>query len=343
MFYACAYGSSYLILEAMKRFILSLTLAIFSASISLMPAAALAKTSPGKGMEISPLVIDDTVSPGQQLTRTIHLRNLTSVGVIATPEVHDFTASGDESGNPNIDTKDTTNTSYSLRHWITGLSPVHLNAGQSVTVDIPVSVPEDAEPGGHYGAVLFTLSADATSGSSSVALGASIGTLFLLRVTGTVTEKLALQDFYTINHAGDRSAWHDSGPINFVVRVKNLGSVHEKPEGNIAVTDMLGRKVGTVIVNDKNGNALPGSIRRFDQTLPNTHLFGIYWAKLSLSYADGQKITKTIAFFVVPWQLIILLVLALLIVIYIVRTWMRKYNEHILRQARRAARQQQQR
>jgi hypothetical protein len=175
-----------------------------------------------------------------------------------------------------------------------------------------------------------------------VALGASIGTLFLLRVSGTVTEKLALQDFYTINHTGDRSSWHDAGPINFVVRLKNLGSVHEKPEGNIAVTDMLGRKVGTVIVNEKNGNALPSSIRRFDQSLPNKHLFGIYWAKLSLSYADGQKISKTITFFVIPWQLIILLVLALLIVMYIVRIWMRKYSEHILRQARRSARQQQQ-
>jgi hypothetical protein len=307
-----------------------------------MPAAALAKSSPGKGMEISPLIIDETVNPGQQLTREIHLHNVTSVGVIASPEVHDFTASSDESGNPDIDTKDENTTAFSLRHWITGLAPVHMKPGESVTVQIPISVPDNAEPGGHYGAVLFTLSADATSGSSSVALGASIGTLFLLRVSGTVTEKLALQDFYTINHTGDRSSWHDAGPINFVVRLKNLGSVHEKPEGNIAVTDMLGRKVGTVIVNEKNGNALPSSIRRFDQSLPNKHLFGIYWAKLSLSYADGQKISKTITFFVIPWQLIILLVLALLIVMYIVRIWMRKYSEHILRQARRSARQQQQ-
>jgi len=321
----------------MKRITFSALTGLLAAATILPIFASPVYAGTGKGMEISPLTVEEVRSPGESFQKTITLRNLTSVDVTASAAIHNFT-SGDDTGTPQIDVKDAeADTSFSMRDWVQDIPDVHIKHGEAVKIPVTITVPANAEAGGHYGAILFTLTADTdSSGNSQVALGASIGTLFLIRVTGSVVEKLSIDGFYTLNPKGDRTPMLDGGPINFVVRVKNSGSVHEKPEGNIAVTDMFGRKVGTVVVNDKSGNVLPGSIRRYDQQLTNKSLFGMYTANLTLVYANGQKLTRTIHFVVIPWQLIVMIVLGLLIGLYLLRGWLRHYRASIIKQVRQS-------
>jgi len=321
----------------MKRITLgALTGLLAAATILPIFASAPVYAGSGKGMEISPLIVDQVRSPGDTFSSEITLRNLTDTAVVASAAIHNFT-SEDDTGTPKIDVKDEqADSSFSMRSWVSAIPDVHMKKGEAVKIPVTFTIPANAEAGGHYGAILFTLAAetDTNGQTSQVALGASIGTLYLIRVTGSVVEKMTLDGFYTLNPKGDRSPMLDSGPISFVVRLKNDGTVHEKPEGNIAVTDMFGRKVGTVVVNDKGGSILPKSTRRYNQQLATKNLFGYYHAKLTLVYADGQKIQNNISFFVIPWQLIILVVLGLLIVLFLLRGWLRSYRASIIKQVR---------
>ena len=329
----------------MKRTFLGVITGLLAA-FTILPifASTPAYAGAGKGMEISPLTAEEVRAPGETFTRNITLRNLTGVSVVATAAVHNFEAEGD-SGSPKIDIKDSeADTSFSIRSWIQQIPDIHMKKNETVTVPVTISIPLNAEAGGHYGAVLFTLSADSSDSAeqSQVALGASIGTLFLVRVTGSVVEKLNLDGFYTLNANGDRTPFLDKAPISFVVRLNNVGSVHEKPEGNIVVSDMFGHKVGTVIVNDKGGNILPKSLRRYDQQLNVKNLFGLYSAKLTLVYGNGTTIVKTIHFVVIPWQLILMGVLLLLIIIYLIRNWLQHYRASVIRQVRQRQQQSKQ-
>ncbi|HSX00873.1 MAG TPA: hypothetical protein VLF67_01410, partial [Candidatus Saccharimonas sp.] len=130
---------------------------------------------------------------------------------------------------------------------------------------------------------------------------------------------------------------------DFLVRVKNEGTVHEKVQGSIEVTDWLGHKVGVVPVNQHGGNVLPDSVRRFPSGDPNETmqfaqkaLFGYYKANLKLTYLDGkEKLTGSLAFWVIPWKLILLVIVGLVALFFVLRLSIKRYNEHIIAQARK--------
>jgi hypothetical protein len=129
--------------------------------------------------------------------------------------------------------------------------------------------------------------------------------------------------------------WFEYGPIDFLVRLRNTGSVHEKPVGTITVTNAFGKSVGSLNLNPNSGNVLPDSIRRFERTLNTKQLFGAYTATLTLTYGSGQKLTAHTSFWVVPWKLIVLVLIGLVAVFFILRLVIRRYNNYIIAQSRR--------
>jgi hypothetical protein len=162
-----------------------------------------------------------------------------------------------------------------------------------------------------------------------------VGSLVLLRVSGAITDKISLAEFST-SQGGHPGSFFQHGPIDFLIRLKNEGSVHEKVQGTIAVTDTFGRKVAAVAVNDKGGNVLPDSIRRFDQQLGQKQLFGHYTATLSLTYLNGAKhIDAKLGFWVIPWVLILLILVGLVVLIYLLKLGLKRYNAYIIAQARK--------
>ena len=266
--------------------------------------AAPATGSPGQGLEISPPVIELTADPGQTVTATIRVRNVTQGILIAKGKADDFGASNDEGGQPKLLLDETGATRYSLKYWVPNVPDMQLAPGELKTTKISITVPANAEPGGHFGVIRFTAVPPDLQGTG-VALSASVGSLVLLKVSGPVTEKLSLAEFATTKGA-TKTSFFESGPVDFLVRIKNEGSVHEKAQGSITVTGGLGQKLNPVPVNDKGGNVLPDSIRRFEQTLKNRQLFGHYTAKLTLTYGGKQKLEQSIGFWVVPWKLLLL-------------------------------------
>ena len=298
--------------------------------------------SAGQGLEISPPVIELSADPGQTVIASIRLRNVTKGQLIAKGKADDFGAGDSEEGQPKLLLNETGETRYSLKYWVQSVPDLLLAPQELKTNVIKIVVPKNAEPGGHFGVIRFTAVPPELEGTG-VALSASIGALILLKVSGAIKENVTLAEFSTV-HATKvngkdpvykKTNFFEYGPIDFIVRAHNEGSVHEKLKGTIEVKDWAGKKVASVIVNDKGGNVLPGSIRRFAETLNNKQLFGHYSASLALTYSSDKKLNASIGFWVIPWKLILIVVLILIVLFFLLKYGLRRYNKHIIAQARK--------
>ncbi len=282
--------------------------------LSLIFAVAVGKTNAidETGISISPLTFDLAGNPGDTLVNEIIVRNSGKELININVESQDFVAHGEE-GDVALTEERTT---YSLSSWIdVDDGRFQLSGGQQKRIKFSVRIPYNAEPGGHYASVFAHLSPPTGSANSGAYIGQKIGSLVLLRVAGTATESAEVESFKT-----DKSQY-SKGPINFDLRVKNTGSVHVKPKGMIAITDIWGKKVADVPVEQKN--VLPGAIRHTTSEWTEAPKFGKYTATLLTYYgADNKQLTAATTFWIIPWKTILIwagIILAIAILAYLGR------------------------
>lgn len=283
------------------------------------------------GLQISPALIEVNGEPGSTYTIQIRVTNVTASDLTFDSEVNDF-SSKDESGNASVNLDTSLPNASSIRSWVSVIDSFSLKARESRNVNATLSIPVDAEPGGHYGVIRFSGRAPTIDGSG-VGTAASAGSLVLVRVAGTVDESLDLITFQTSQN-NTWSGFFKYGPVDFVMRFENNGNVHVKPIGQIEIRDIFGNKVETLSVNPDKGNVLPLSIRKFQSTLDRQWMFGRYTADLSVAYGTtGQAIVKSISFWVIPYRLIIGAIILLATLIFVFRTVIKRYNSYIIKRA----------
>lgn len=298
------------------------------AGLSSNPASALSASD--QGIQISPALVEMNAERGSARTITLNVMNITTSDLVYAQSVVDF-GSSDETGSPQIIEDSSLPESSSIRSWISSTPQFMLAAGDSKTITVELNVPANAEPGGHYGVLRFSGAAPELD-TSGVGLSASAGVLILVRVDGDITETASLSSFYTSNN--DKQSWFfENSPIDFVTRIKNDGNIHVKPTGSIDVTDMFGNVVSSIDINkvEPRSNVLPGSTRRFESTLDKNWMFGKYTANLVLAYGnEGQAITNTITFWVIPYKIILAILLALATIVFIISRIVKSHNKKII-------------
>jgi len=300
----------------------------------------------GQALSISPPVIELKGDPGQVVTASIKITNVSNGDLLIKNQVNDFGAKG-ENGDPNIIFDYTKETSYSLQSWVQAPPPFILASKQSKVVQFPITIPSNGEPGGHYAVFRFTGQAPELE-ETGVAISASLGSLVLLRVSGDIAEKASLVDYYSASPAFEKSSFFETGPISFVQRIRNDGNTHIRPTGTIEIKDIFGRTSGTLRVNGEPGNQqdsprsiLPQSIRKFQETLSTKWMFGRYTADMKLTYGNANvPLESSIVFWVIPYKLILLVIALILITFFLLRFIFRKYNAHIIKLAQKAQTEQ---
>lgn len=286
-----------------------------------------------QALEIAPPVVNVPVDPGKNIEVKLSLRNVSNTPVLVTGEINDFVAQG-EDGTPKLLLQEGESSPYSLKNWIDPLPKLTLKSKEMKDFPVSVRVPANASPGGYYAVVRFTATAPTLDGTG-VSLSASLGALILLRVNGQATEGMSVESFQTTRNSKPTSLF-ESAPIDFTLRLKNTGNVHEQPTGQAIVSDMFGNTIGAVNYNFDQKNVLPGSIRKFEEPLNsevigNRILFGYYTAKLKMTYgADKREVTSTISFWVIPWKMILVLVTVLIGGFILIRFGLKRYNDYIL-------------
>lgn len=264
----------------------------------------LVKAADQTTISISPLTFDLSANPGDTVTNEFLVRNSGAEDAVISAEAQDFVAAG-EAGEVNLtDTK----TTYSLASWIEmDSSQFVLKGGQQQRIKFVVRVPFNAEPGGHYASVFAHLSPTLGNATSGSGVGQKIGALVLLRVGGNAKEAANVATFDT------SKGIYQKGPVEFDLRIENTGSVHIKPAGIIAVTDIFGKKVADVTV-DQN-RVLPGAIRKMTATWSKTPLMGKFTATLLTYYGtDNKQLSAATTFWIIPWTLIIIWLSVIMVV-----------------------------
>ncbi len=304
-------------------------------SLIIVTAVTIVATSPSvnseQGLQITNPIIEIEADRGKTYTAKTSLLNVTTTDLVYSTLANDFHAK-DETGNAEVLLDSFLPASSSMAKWIQPIGSIAIKAKQTKPIEIRIVVTADAEPGGHYGIVRFTGSAPKLNESGVAQIG-STGPLILVRVSGQVKETLDLKEFFTLR-GSKRSAWFETGPVTFVERVQNTGNIHVKPVGDLVITNMFGKNIASLKVNDNKSNVLPSSIRRFEQTLKKKWLFGKYSATISLAYGrQGQVLLGSTSFWVIPYKLIIIAVVALAMIILIIRLLIRRYNDKIIKRA----------
>lgn len=313
-----------------RQIIFSFFVLLFLASGLFVPPVTRAAEANGQGITVSPVLVELNAEPGKKYTIDISVTNVTAGDLILSSEANDFTAK-DDTGTPDI-LLDEDNGTYSMRKWIEKPERVRLKSKETKVVKAFVNVPANAEPGGHYGVVRFSGIAPELDGTG-VALSASVGTLILTRVAGDIKESAKIENFY-FEQSGNESWWFEQTPVQAVERITNNGSVHVKPSGTLELKDVFGRSAAKLPVNQEGRNILPGSTRRFDQTLETTWLFGPYKARLELAYGtQGQVLQSETTVWFIPWRLILATLLVTVIIFFGLRWLLKRYNARVIRKA----------
>lgn len=305
-----------------------------------------------QALTVSPVRIELSGDPGENLVSDIVLLNEQDKSMTFYFSAENFEAQG-EDGTPNFVPGIT-----DLASWITllpaveGEDPNIVNLGPQETVSrtFSVTIPEDATPGGHFAAIFFADTPPSDSGS--VAVGAKVGILVLLTVSGEFEESGDLLSFNT----KDEQSFFESLPVRFEYRFQNEGGDRVVPQGEIQITNLFGMTKEDLSINAAQNNVLPQSIRKYEETwgeaivLEEGELepgfwttvghqwenfaFGPYTATLNLVYGtDDTEVESAVRFWVVPWHLLIVCALSGIFVLVLFTFIIRHYNHWIIAQA----------
>lgn len=289
----------------LPRLIATLVAGAAGAVFAFTGSAHAAATS---SFQISPPTANYAANPGVQQKGTIKVTNLTAVPLSVRVTKQNFVAKGEEG---EIELVDDANPLYSLAPWFNFDAPqIDIPALGTKELHYTVDIPAGAEPGGRYGSIVFnTIAPKLPSGQSGATVQQQIAGIVFQRINGAANEKLQVESF-----APDQS-FSEFGPVTLLTRVKNTGSVHEKPTGTIVIKNMLGLTVDTFALSEHF--IIPGAIRRLKNDWPaggkHPILIGRYTAELNATYGGGQKLSAATSFTVFPWRVMLALLIALII------------------------------
>lgn len=306
----------------------------------------LAGTGIVSALTVSPARAEIAGDPGETVNGDFLIINEGDKDQTYYTSVENFESQG-ESGTPNfVSSKD------GLASWVNVQKEVVIKKGERIKIPYSVTIPQNADAGGHFAAI-FLSTVPPSAGDGQVSVGAKVGMLVLLRVTGNIKEEGGLLSFTMKTEKKVIS----SIPIDFVFRFSNKGNDRVKPVGAITIKNMFGGEVAKLDANKSEGNVLPNAVRRFDirygegleapaVSAPffdhvrfQTHHFalGMYTATIDLTFGNNGKATLPLTYFVLPWQLLSIVLGGAIVVILLLVLLLKQYNKWIIKQARAAA------
>lgn len=266
----------------------------------------------GNGFRISPVRSELVIEKGGSETLTINIENPTSSTMLAKPVVNNFVASDQEDGEPRLILEENAENEpkNNFRNLVGVINDIKLKSGENKDITVTISVPDNANAGGYYGAIRFV--PEESSGTGNIGLSASVGTIVLVRVPGDLTERLDLVQL-TAGQDGNAKSFLTSGSVQVLTRLKNSGDIHVQPFGKVQVKNMFGKTVAEYELNntDPRANILPDSTRKFVDEAPDQKWLGRYTIVANLGYGQGggEVITAQSSFwYLPPWAIAVIVV-----------------------------------
>jgi hypothetical protein len=296
-------------------------------------------------LTVSPAKIEITADPGQTVRGEIELFNEQEVVKTFYTSYENFESRGDSGAPYFIGSKN------GLATWVSTAPEVTLASGERMQVPYKISIPEDTKPGGYFAAVFFGSQPTQGTGGGEVTIGGKIGVLVLLKVSGEVEESAGLVDFIALN----AQRFFSRLPVTLEYGFNNTGGDRVVPRGEIKIKNTLQLTSATLLANENEGSVLPNSTRQFEviwgekqseeekygffetalMQVTDFH-FGWYRAETNLTWgASAQTANASYSFFIVPWQLLTIVLVILGFTLFVFKVWVARLKRRILAEAMR--------
>lgn len=314
----------------------TLAASLFVCASIIAPKISSAQSSDALSVTITPPLVQLSIGPGQSWSSSLKVVNNNDYDVTYYTQVMDMQPEGEDGQSkfvPMIDeAQDPTYQSFALAQWIQmSPNPILIKAGESADIPYTVNIPANAEPGGHYAAILVGTQPGAVTGSGSVTTVSSyVSSLIFVNISGDVVESGRIREFST------SKSLYQTPDVDFTVRFENTGNTHVHPQGEVTIYNMWGKERGQVLINNEDddfGNVLPASIRRFQFSWSGAQSLldiGPYSAVVTLNYGDNgkQSVSATTYFWIVPVVPVSIalgsILLFLLLLTWLIRRYVRR-------------------
>lgn len=321
-----------------QKKIQSLCFSLFLVGSFLFSSSVFSAETPDAGLRLitSPLPINLVTEPGRTITTELKVKNGGTQKETLKIDLMKFNAY-EESGKPQLLEREATD---DFLNWVSFSQPTFtLAPDEWKTITATFTVPDTASFGYYY-AFVFSRAVDSTTlatGQTALVGGTAILVLLEARVPDAKRE-------VSVTEFSVDKKFYEFLPAEFNVKLKNTGSVHIAPRGNIFINQGNTKDIALLEVNSEKGNILPNSSRIFntewedgfpryvakvqdgktvldengntvrelkwDWNDTSKLRFGKYTAHLLLIYDDGHRdvpIEGEVSFWVIPWRLCIVL------------------------------------
>jgi hypothetical protein len=207
-----------------------------------------------------------------------------------------------------------------IGEWTTvSKSPIAIKPNERIDIPFSIHIPKDISPGQYIGGIVLEYGPSAKSpqqsdvcvasgncGQGLVSVKTRIGSRIYLTIPGKAYETFDLTDFHYYTSL--------SGQPRFKFTIVNNGNVTYQPQAEITIRDSAGRIYDSF--TKPLGNSMPGTtIEPVISWDTNKPLFGAFTATAKVNFAKrfalageplhGAAITKTVNFWIIPWDYIL--------------------------------------
>lgn len=267
------------------------------------------------------------LNPGETVTRAVYVTNRVPGKTTYKIEVEDIKGTRDE--NQPVLILDGQKGPYSGKSFIVpAIDKVTLGFGDRITIPVTITIPKDAPPGDYDSSVLVynqpnsDVGNNANGASGFTRIISRLGTLIFIRVNGNAKESANLEDFRV---KGPKKLFYDHGPLTFQILFNNDGNVHLVPYGTVTIKNIFGQVVDQLPVDAYF--SLPDSLRYRDVKWNHEMLLGRYTATVHLERGyGGLSDDKTIAFWVLPWKILVGVFVGVFLIILVLVVFLRTFE-----------------
>jgi plastocyanin len=318
------------ILLVMKSLI-AVVMVLMATALAILPGAAPVQAQTFD-LSVTPAKVELTVQPGQRVDFSITLVNSAAEPLELSVYPMDYYINPDNT----FVFEEPGYYSYSCANWITIVhDKVVVPPNSQIEEPFSVTVPQGAEPGGHYG-VIFFQDANQPPPEQGPAPIPRIGSLTLITVPGdiiregSITKFEVQDDYFSLwGPPPDEAAGWPARRIKYHLEIENTGNVHITVYAQIQYRSRFGFGSGTVELGFIT--VLPGTVRYYDGDIPSPPGLGFYKATATIAYGkdqatyDIEKSAQT-SFVVIPILWILAVILALLALWFLIRFAGRKLH-----------------
>ncbi len=284
---------------------------------------------------LSPAVLDLQASRGETISSMFTVINTSAAEQKYYLDIIGFVPR-DESGTPQFLEK---GKGSELIKWIHfPAEQISVPARSKIEVPFQVIVPADIASGNKEAAITVSSAPSDIVATNGAIIEAKTALLVFLTIKGETIRQVALLDFVDGSVVPIRS--EIAGTFSY--RIQNQGTVYAIPNGTIQLKDMFGRVFSRVDTNATKGRVLPGSTRKFEVNIGDSKknfleqvknqmqsfTIGPITSELSIEFGEGFKPIHTqTTFWYIPYQLIVTILLALLIVFFLYRSLSKTFSK----------------